>query len=305
MIPFLAVAILLLSPSLWAADPYVLVLGVAQDGGYPQAGNPAIQNSDGVQKKHVACLGLVDPSYSQRWLIDATPDFPAQLRMFDAVAPSHESPGLDGIFLTHAHIGHYTGLIYLGHEVMGTRDVQVYAMPRMVKFLSENGPWSQLVRYHNITLQQLAAGKAVRLNPRLTITPILVPHRQEYSEVVGYRIQGPSRSILFIPDIDSWSDWEASGVSIEEELRLVEVAYLDGTFFADGEVPGRDMSDFPHPRIEETITKLSRLPEKERNKVRFIHLNHTNPALDPGSPEYQHIEESGFHVTREMEKQGL
>ena len=296
---------LLLSSSLWAADPYVVVLGVAQDGGYPQAGSPASQDSERIGKKHVSCLGIVDPDHSQRWLIEATPDFPEQLRMLDAVAPGKQRPGLDGIFLTHAHIGHYTGLINLGHEVMGARHINVFAMPRMVRFLSENGPWDQLVRYHNISLTPISAGEPVRLNARLTVTPVLVPHRQEYSEVVGFRIEGPTRSILFIPDIDSWKDWEAWGISIEEEISLVDVAYLDGTFFADGEVKGRDMSSFPHPRIEETVAKLRILPEDERNKVKFIHLNHTNPALDSQSPECAWIEKRGFHVAEELEEQGL
>lgn len=289
----------------YAADgePYVILLGIAQDGGVPQAGTKEHKGwSDEAFARRVSCLAIVDPQTSQRWMIDCTPDFRAQLHALDEVAPATGKPGLSGIFLTHAHIGHYTGLVHLGHEVMGASGVRVYAMPRMHRFLNENGPWSQLVRYKNIALEPLSAGSAVQLNDRLTVEPFLVPHRQEYSEVVGYRIVGPNCSVLFIPDIDSWGEWAEQGSRIEEILLTVDVAYLDATFFSDSEIPGRDMSGFPHPFITHTMDKLSHLSPQERAKVRFIHLNHTNPALNPDSDARRTISERGFRVAEQMER---
>jgi pyrroloquinoline quinone biosynthesis protein B len=284
-------------------QPYVIVLGIAQDGGVPQAGTKEHNGwSDEAFASRVSCLAIVDPQTSQRWMIDCTPDFRAQLHVLDEVAPAEGKPGLSGIFLTHAHIGHYTGLVHLGHEVMGASGVRVYVMPRMHTFLSENGPWDQLVRYKNIVLERLSAGSAVQLNDRLSVEPFLVPHRQEYSEVVGYRIVGPNRSVLFIPDIDSWEEWAEQGSRIEEIVPTVDVAYLDATFFSDTEIPGRDMSAFPHPVITHTMDKLSSLPTPERAKVRFIHLNHTNPTLNPDSDARRAINERGFRVAEEMER---
>ena len=175
--------------------PYLIVLGITQDGGVPQAGTKQHRGwKDTTFKRHIVCLGLVDPETSERWLFEATPDFREQLYLLDEAAPVEVKPGLNGIFLTHAHMGHYTGLMYLGHESLGAQDVPVYAMPRMREYLSANGPWEQLLRYNNIVLQPLADGVPVQLNSRLSVTPFLVPHRQEYSEVVGYRIEGPRRS---------------------------------------------------------------------------------------------------------------
>jgi pyrroloquinoline quinone biosynthesis protein B len=295
-----------------AADdnaPYVVVLGIAQDGGYPQAGchEPcceAVRSGDAA-RRHVACLALVDPVSNQRWMFDATPDFREQLRMLDAIAPPRPgaaAPGLDGIFLTHAHIGHYTGLMFLGHESIGASEVQTYVMPRMRTFLSGNGPWSQLVDYNNIKLRPIMDGRPIRLNDRLFITPIRVPHREEFSEVVGYRIQGPNASALFIPDIDKWDRWTER---LESILLTVDVAYLDGTFYADGELPGRDMSGIPHPFIDETIARLRQQNEELRRRVRFIHLNHTNPALRADSEQRKAIEAAGMRVAEEMERFGL
>jgi pyrroloquinoline quinone biosynthesis protein B len=284
------------------STPYIVVLGIAQDGGSPQAGTKSHRGwTEQAFRQRVASLGLVDPASGGRWLFDATPDFRKQLHHLDRIAPVRGIPGLSGIFLTHAHIGHYTGLMFLGHESMGARGVTVYAMPLMREYLSGNGPWSQLLRYGNIKLESLRDDKSIRLNDRLAVTPISVPHRQEFSEVVGYRIDGPGRSVLFIPDIDSWKEWDEAGTRIEQLIALVDVAYLDGTFYDDGEIPGRNMSGFPHPFIRHSMERFAHLSSGERAKIRFIHLNHTNPALRPDSEARRSITANGFRVAEEGE----
>ena len=279
--------------------PFLIVLGVAQDGGYPQAScsRECCIRGAGLGW-NVAGLGIVDPSTGDRFLIDATPDLPEQLRALDEVAPTPGGHGISGILLTYAHVGHYLGLAHLGHEVMGTWEVPVYAMPRMRRFLSSSGPWDQLVRLRNLDLRPLADGSAVELTRTIAVTPVQVPHRDEYSETVGFRIQGPSRSVLYIPDIDKWERWD---VPLEQALAEVDAAYLDGTFFAAGELPDRDASQILHPLIRETMDRLSALPESERRKVRFIHLNHTNPALDPESDAFRSIHDAGFRVALQGE----
>jgi pyrroloquinoline quinone biosynthesis protein B len=213
-----------------------------------------------------------------------------------------DSPGITGIFLTHGHIGHYTGLMHLGREAMGTNEVPVHAMPRMYEFLGSNGPWDQLVRLQNISLRLLKDGVAVKLNDRVSITPFLVPHRGEYTETVGYRIDGPRNSAVYISDIDKWERWD---VSIVELVSKVSVAYLDATFYAEGEIPGRSMAEVPHPFIVESMDLFAPLPERDRAKVHFIHLNHTNPALIPGSDARKKVQEAGFNIAEEMERFGL
>jgi len=296
------------TPSPLAPDePYLIVLGIAQDGGVPQAGAFAERGwTDPAFRRHVSCLGLVDPASGERWMLDATPDFPEQLKaLHDATPGAPARPALNGVFLTHAHIGHYTGLMFLGLETMGAKGVPVYAMPRMRQFLETSGPWSQLVSKGNIELRSLVAGEAVVLNERLRVTPFLVPHRQEFSEVVGFRIDGPERKVLFIPDIDAWEPLDAQGVRIEDLIAAVDVAYLDGTFFANGEIPGRDMTGFPHPFITKSMERFAALPASERAKVRFIHLNHTNQALWEGTQERLTVTAKGFRIAEELERFGL
>jgi pyrroloquinoline quinone biosynthesis protein B len=286
------------------APMYLVVLGNAQDGGAPQAGASAEPGWHDPSKRRLAtALAVIDDAHQLRFVFDATPDFPEQLQRLDEMAPraGRAKPALDGVFLTHAHMGHYTGLMWLGKEVMGATKVPVYAMPRMAQYLRTNGPWSQLVKLDNIELHGMTASQGVPL-PGLQVTPLLVPHRQEFSEVAGFRIEGPSTKVLFIPDIDSWEQWDALGTRIEDEIAKVDVAYLDATFFANGEIPGRDMSGFPHPFIRHSMERFAKLPAKEKAKVRFIHLNHTNPALWPGTKERAEIEAAGFRVAEEGER---
>lgn len=287
-------------------EPFVVVLGVAQDAGFPQIGckKDCCKDvwGDTSKRRYVSCLAIVDPVSSQRWIIDATPDFKDQLRLLDEVAPNDKSPGLDGILLTHGHIGHYTGLMQLGHEAMGAKDVLVYAMPRMREYLSTNGPWDQLVRYENIKLLTIEADQPIKLNERITVTPFLVPHREEYTEVVGFKIDGPGKSILFIPDIDKWERWDRS---IEDLISEVDMAYLDGTFYDCSELPNRNMADIPHPFISESMKRFALLPVTEKAKIRFIHFNHTNPALQENSQAQESIKSAGFGVATQLNRTPL
>ena len=278
--------------------PYLYILGVAQDAGYPQAGcykKHCIPGWKDPRLEHGASsIAIIDPGSSKKYLFEATPHFPRQLYNLSEEAPD-EKYTMDGIFLTHAHIGHYAGLMFLGHEAMGASGVPVYAMPKMTDYLKTNGPWSQLISYKNIQLHPLEENKTVQLD-NIAIKPFLVPHRDEYSETVGFHIKGPSKTAIFIPDIDKWSQWETSIVDL---VRTVDYAFIDATFFADGELPGRDMSKVRHPFVIESMKLFENLPVKERNKVWFIHMNHTNPLLNENSNESHQVLNAGFNIARE------
>lgn len=275
------------------SEPYITVLGTAQDAGYPQAGCEKEQCRrywDGKEdKRYVVSLGLTDPLTGQNWLFEATPDFPRQLRHLQRTS-GHQD--LSGIFLTHAHIGHYTGLMYTGHEAMGASSLPVYVMPQMKSYLENNGPWQQLVSMENIDLKLLQADSSLYVSSRLKVSPFLVPHRDEFSETVGYRIESSGYKVLFIPDINKWEVWEEDIVSLISEADL---AFLDATFYDRHELPGRDMSEIPHPYVEESLSLFEPLPRSEKNKIVFIHFNHTNPLI-LNSPERRQLESSGYKV---------
>lgn len=301
-------AMLLTAPAAAQTPPtHVVVLGVAQDAGHPQIGCRracCTSTLEEIGPHRVSCLALVHPESGRRWIFDATPDLPAQLRRLDELAPvpldsTGRDVGLDGIFLTHAHLGHYTGLMFLGREALGASALPVHAMPRMAEFLRTNAPWDQLVRLQNIEIEPLAHEMRLDLAPLLTVIPLSVPHRDEYSETVGFVIEGRGRRVLYLPDIDSWEEWDRS---FEEVLLRMDRAYVDGTFFDGAELPGRDMTEVPHPPIARTLERFAHLSDQQRQKIHFIHLNHTNPALDPRSEASAAIRDAGMNVAFEGDR---
>ena len=280
-------------------SPYAVVLVVAQDGGVPHSGCTKTccgESWDDPEKQVlVSCLGIVDPQTNEVWMIDATPDFPKQYH----VLTQNGNYNLKGILLTHAHIGHYTGLMHLGREVMNAKSLPVYVMPGMKTFLESNGHWDQLVTLGQIELKPMKNKSIQPLNGRISIKPFLVPHRDEYSETVGYRVVGPSHSLVYIPDIDKWENWDRD---IGEVILENDYMLIDGTFFGAGEILNRSMEEIPHPFIIESMERFNNLSEEEKSKIRFIHLNHTNPALNNESAERKSMTLKGLKVARRNEK---
>ena len=280
-------------------DPYVFVLGVAQDAGYPQVNcyRPHCMRAwkDPTLKRLTSSIAVVDSKNRNKYLFDATPDIREQLYRLHLEAPD-ESYDLGGIFLTHGHMGHYTGLMHFGREAVGAEEIRVFVMPRMHAYLRDNGPWSQLVTLRNIDLVPIHDGKEVVLSDDVLVLPLQVPHRDEYTETVGYKIIGPAKSALFVPDIDKWSEWDTD---IRDLVREVDYALLDGSFFADGELPGRDMSEIRHPYVKESIELFAKLPKADKAKIIFIHFNHTNPLLIDGSDAQKRLTSLGFRFATE------
>ena len=274
----------------------LVILGTLQDAGSPHIActkdccKELFQNPD--QNRKVVSLGVIDPENKVSYLFEATPDISVQMKMLKQFG-SKETP--DGIFLTHAHIGHYSGLMYLGKEAMNAKSIPVFAMPRMKKFLEESGPWRQLVSTSNISIRELAIGKSEQLTLNITVTPFTVPHRDEYSETVGFIIEGPTKKALFIPDIDKWEKWDTS---IIEEIKKVDYAFIDATFFDAEEIDNRDIREIPHPFIIESMELFANLSSTEKKKIYFIHVNHTNPVLNSDSKQAKQVIDNGFNLAQ-------
>lgn len=282
-------------------DIEIVVLGTGQDAGAPQIGynnDPAW--SDRSLRQTATSIALVDRTSPATFLFDAAPHLAEQLQLLNATANlSEKNLGLSGVFITHAHIGHYAGLMFLGHEAAGTSKVPVYAMPRMREFLSTNGPWEQLVQFDNIVLEDLSDKETVELSDRVAVTPYRVPHRDEYSETVGFVIEVENAHALYLPDIDSWTQWESEfGIRIQDMVESVDLVFIDATFYSDDELPGRDMSKIPHPRVAATMDLLARLTAREKSRVNFIHYNHTNPIRFADSEQTRAVLARGFNVAR-------
>lgn len=278
--------------------PYITVLGIAQDGGFPHLGCKKVCCNhawiDPKLRRNITALAIVNPQTKKWWLLEASPDIKQQLQDFQNLTKGQYTYLPEGIFLTHAHIGHYTGLMQFGREVMNTKQLKVYVMPKFKSFLEKNGPWSQLVELNNISLVQLDVDKSLAIG-NIHIQPLMVPHRDEYSETVGFKINLGEKKILFIPDIDKWSKWDKN---IIDEVKQVDYAFLDATFYDNLELNNRPISEVPHPFVSETIKLFANEKAATKAKIHFIHFNHTNPLMWLPKAK-QNLIQQGFNLAQQ------
>jgi pyrroloquinoline quinone biosynthesis protein B len=298
-------------PAEKAPGPRIVVLGTAQDGGLPQTGcscaHCAAARRDPALVRRVASLAIDFPASGRTFLVDATPDLPAQIEAIHRFRRHPEGKvdraPVDGVILTHAHIGHYLGLAHFGFESVNTHELPVHCSPRMAAFLRANGPWSQLVRLDNVALHEFRIGEPFSLGEGVTVTPLQVPHRDEYTDTMGFVIRGPRQTVLYVPDTDSWRTWPRP---LPEVLKAekVDVALLDGTFYSPEELPDRDVTKIKHPLVTASMDLLAPLV-RAGLRVEFTHLNHSNPAVEKDGPAAKAIAARGFRVAADGEEIGL
>ncbi len=260
---------------------HLFVLGRAQDGGLPHVGCEKACCADARRsgrRETPACLGVHDRVTGKLLLIEATPAIEEQLALLHRLAggaPRGRAP-VDGVLVTHAHIGHYLGLAHFGREVCATQGLPLWVSPRMAGFLREHGPWKQLVQLGQIDVREVAPGSTFSPIEGLSVEAIAVPHRDEFSDTLAFKVRGPERCVLFVPDVDAWS--KHPGL-LERLLEGVDVAYLDGTFYDGSELPERARAEIPHPPMVDTMARLQEWAASRPGDVRFIHLNHSNPVF--------------------------
>ena len=290
------VTFLIISISANSQSEYIYILGNTQDAGLPHIGcqHPFCEDSFNVYEEHyTTSIAVVNSDLKKYILFEATPDITFQLNnlkkniFYEFLLP-------ESIYITHAHIGHYTGLMYFGREALGAKDLIVKVLPRMSNFLQNNGPWSQLVDINNIKIEELNFESSTDELKNISVTPVQVPHRDEYSETAGYIIKGKNKKALFIPDIDKWEKWDRD---LSQLVKEFDFLLIDATFYDSKEI-NRDISEIPHPLVTETIGLLGGLDLKNRNKVYFIHMNHTNMMLDPDSKLSKLVISKGFNIAR-------
>ena len=290
------VTFLIISISVNSQSEYIYILGNTQDAGLPHIGcqHPFCEDSFNVYEDHyTTSIAVVNSDLKKYILFEATPDITFQLNnLKQNIFDEFLLP--ESIYITHAHIGHYSGLMYFGREALGANDLMVRVLPRMSNFLQNNGPWSQLVDINNIKIKEINFGLSTKELDNIYITPFQVPHRDEYSETAGYIIKGKNKKALFIPDIDKWEKWDRDLSQLAKEFDFL---LIDATFYDSKEI-NRDISEIPHPLVTETMNLLIGLNKENRNKVYFIHMNHTNMMLDPNSELSKLITSKGFNIAR-------
>lgn len=270
------------------SETLLVIMGSAQDGGVPQLG----MHEAGSIERTAASAAILGPR-GEALLLDASPDVRRQQRAllsYPRYAARHGN-AFDGILLTHGHIGHYAGLVQFGMEAHNADLVPCWGTRRMGAFLRSNEPWARLFREGHLVFYEIAPGEAFQPIPGLIAEAVAVPHRDEYTDTVGYVITASAgRSALYLPDLDDWSNWDACDSVVE----AVDVAVVDATFFDDSEALGRLLAEVPHPFVVDTVARF----EARAAATRFVlsHLNRSNPLCDPESEQSAWVRARGFEV---------
>ena len=266
----------------------ILILGTMQDAGIPQLDCLCVncKRIRIIGKKFVSCIAVIGDRKAV--IIDATPDLPSQFNFLKEYLK--DKIGINGLLITHLHIGHYIGLPFFGRESANTKKFPIYLTKENFEFLQRNKPFSYL--FERNELQQLIFndGEEILLDNSTKIKPFSVPHRNEDGNTVGLEIINRinNKKAIYISDIDYLSD------EVVKQLLSADKVLLDGTFFTKSEIMRQQ--DVPHPPISETIDRFGQQTEK---KFYFIHLNHSNPLVDKTSKEYSLITEMNYQVANE------
>jgi pyrroloquinoline quinone biosynthesis protein B len=288
-----------------------VILGTMQDAGLPHAGCTCARCTaafdDPARGQYAACLAIVDKrrntglhgdgteghrEAAKVYLIDATPDIKFQLNLLAGALGPHPQRANrlrqpDGIFLTHAHMGHIGGLPQLSKEGMFVQGLPIFASPALCDLIRQTTLWSPLVA--ELDFRPMPGGAAVDLGEGLRVTAVPVPHRDEWGVgTVAFHIQGPQKSLLYLPDIDAWNQWPEA----EATLSSVDVALVDASFYSRDELGGR--APVAHPLVTETLTRFAHLADK----LVLTHLNHTNVVLDKGSAAETAVRQAGFRIAQ-------
>ena len=281
----------------------VTVLGNAQDGGYPQVGCMkeccAKARVDSTLSRMPVSLGLKGKDGSTH-MIEASRMMSEQFSLWSSLGSLDWPPS--SFSLTHAHLGHIDGLGLLGREAMGLSGIKVHCSESVSSLIQKTPSWEIMMNQGVIELNTWNPTEPFEPSEGcgFTITAIPIPHRSELSDNHALIIRGEERSLLFMPDQDSWSETLVEDQDILEWLRSmdIDIAFIDGTFWDHSEISHRDVAEIPHPTVVDTLSRLGKKGDSAP-EIHFTHLNHTNPLLDNGSLQSEELVSMGWEICKQ------
>ncbi|MFV1969638.1 MAG: MBL fold metallo-hydrolase [Acidimicrobiia bacterium] len=265
----------------------LIVLGSGQDGGAPQLGHRS-----SISESRTASSVAVVSASGAVVLLDASPDIRVQSRMLleSPLYPTGRESLVDSVFITHAHMGHYTGLLHFGNEAAATDRVPLFGSRRFVNFMEENEPWATLLTAGNLDPIPIDT-TSITIDHTLAVAAITVPHRDEFSDTVAFSVEvDRSPWLLYLPDIDDWQSWDDA----ESEIARHDIAILDATFSASDELPDRDITSMRHPLVPDTIARFAHLTAD--TDIVLTHINHSNALGNRTATITRKATDAGFTV---------
>tara|TARA_B100000767_G_C19705113_1_gene510177 strand:- start:596 stop:1333 length:738 start_codon:yes stop_codon:yes gene_type:complete len=212
---------------------------------------------------------------------------------------------VDHLLLTHAHFGHVDGLGLFGRETLSAQGIHLHVSEEMYHLVDQTPQWNLMVQQGVFEIQTFAVGSALFNQGSLKIEPVRIPHRDELSDMHAFIIRGPNKSLLFLPDHDTWDETLAvhNSTSIREWLSKmnVDIALIDGTFWSEDELGGRNQAHVPHPPVLQTLKMLDEKKDGDP-EILFTHLNHTNPLYNQGGEQMRQVSKQGWGVAHQGQR---
>ncbi len=242
------------------------------------------------------------------FLINASPDLRFQI---EANPELHSKPQLgqrntpiQGIVLTSADLDQVLGLLLLREF----QPLRVYATSLVRQVLEANSFIRMLQRVPNqLTWIPITPGTPFQLAGKITCTPIplqgslpfyardLNIHETPGHASLGLLLESDGLRIAYTPSLPE----------ITEEILAIyetsDIILVDGTFWSNAELSrtqagtpsARSIGHIPMSGHDGTIAQLAGLT---RPKKIFVHINNTNPVLDPRSAEYKQVIDAGWQI---------
>ena len=246
-------------------------------------------------------------SDGERWfLINASPDLRLQIESTPELCPTprrgQRNTPIAGIVLTSADLDQVLGLLLLREF----QPLTIYATSLVRRVLQANSFFSMLTRVPNqLTWVDVVPETPFSLD-RITCTPLplagSLPHyANDFSDQtpgeasLGLIFDTPNTRIAYTPSVPE----------ITPQLLTVyetsDVIFVDGTFWTNAELTrthagtplARAIGHVPISGDDGTIALLSGIT---RPRKYYIHINNTNPILDPQSLEAEFVRKNGWEL---------
>tara|TARA_Y100000589_G_scaffold37950_1_gene31738 strand:+ start:20984 stop:21829 length:846 start_codon:yes stop_codon:yes gene_type:complete len=272
----------------------VVLLGIAQDGGRPQPGcsKPCCIGLSPAEHSYPTSLGIIEQN--KLHIIDVTRHLGDQLQYLDNRIPSD-------VWLTHAHFGHVDGLGLFGRETINARGINLHVSQQMIELIELTPHWKIMLDQGVFVVNEIRDSQP-KESDEFTMVPLQVPHRNELSDMHAFVLRGPNKSLLYLPDHDTWN--ETLSMHNAETIRqflsdlAIDIALIDGTFWSNNELKSRSQDVVPHPPIKQTLEMLGYKQQGDPD-IFFFHLNHTNPVYDEWSEEHTQVVEMGWKIGKQ------
>ena len=295
----------------------ILVLGSAAGGGYPQW-NCNCETCKGHRQKTIPSLARTQSSIAvstngDDWLlINASPDIGQQLRERSELQPARQlrDTGIKAVMLMDSQIDHTTGLLSLREH---SSKLPLYCTQMVYNDLTSGFPVINMlshycgVDWHEITLTQqwFSIPGIDDIDFRATVidskAPPYSPHRNDPHPgdniAVTIRCKKTDQSVFYSPGLGGLGD------NTRELLREASCLLVDGTTWTNDEMQLRGVgnklaSEMGHLAQSGTGGMIEELRDLDCRKI-LIHINNTNPILDPTSPQATELASLGIEVAQD------